>query len=232
MAKKKGGFGRFLGAITGSPYERMQKQIDKAIDEAESDRALAKTLKKMVKAIGQQYEEENIDEEEHDLLIEAIEDADPEGRTFGKLTDSSDAFYDSGEMPDSPKLNLGKRKNLDELMKSQGDEFVGSFGRDEFDDFKRTMAADFYADSDDAIAAGDHQAEIRTQNRVFADSDDGIDLLKKQMAQESGLEHHVEEEEEDENYYVDEDDVEWWKDDDGYWWYREPGQEDWQPHEE
>jgi len=232
MAKKKGGFGRFLGAITGSPYERMQKQIDKVIDEAESDRALSKTLKKMVKAIGQQYEDENIDEEEHDLLIEAIEDADPEGRTFGKLTDSSDAFYDSGDMPDSPKLNLGKRKNLDELMKSQGNEFVGSFGRDEFDDFKRTMAADFYADSDDAIAAGDHQAEIRTQNRVFADAEDGIDQLKKQMAQESGLEHHFEEEEEDENYYVDDDDVEWWKDDDGYWWYREPGQEDWQPHEE
>jgi len=232
MAKKKGGFGRFLGAITGSPYERMQKQIDKVIDEAESDRALSKTLKKMVKAIGQQYEDENIDEEEHDLLIEAIEDADPEGRTFGKLTDSSDAFYDSGDMPDSPKLNLGKRKNLDDLMKSQGNEFVGSFGRDEFDDFKRTMAADFYADSDDAIAAGDHQAEIRTQNRVFADAEDGIDQLKKQMAQESGLEHHIEEEEEDENYYVDDDDVEWWKDDDGYWWYREPGQEDWQPHEE
>jgi len=232
MAKKKGGFGRFLGAITGSPYERMQKQIDKAIDEAESDRALSKILKKMVKAIGQQYEDENIDEEEHDLLIEAIEDADPEGRTFGKLTDSSDAFYDSGDMPDSPKLNLGKRKNLDDLMKSQGNEFVGSFGRDEFDDFKRTMAADFYADSDDAIAAGDHQAEIRTQNRVFADAEDGIDQLKKQMAQESGLEHHIEEEEEDENYYVDDDDVEWWKDDDGYWWYREPGQEDWQPHEE
>ena len=231
MAKKKGGFGRFLGAITGSPYERMQKQIDKAIDEAESDRALAKTLKKMVKAIGDQYEEENIDEEEHDLLIEAIEDADPEGRTFGKLTDSSDAFYDSGDMPDSPKLNMGKRKNLDELMKAQGDEFTGSFGRDEFDDFKRTMAADFYADSDDAIAAGDHNAEIRTQNRVFADAEDGIDQLKRKMAEESGLEHHVEEEE-DENYYVDDDNVEWWKDDDGYWWYREPGEEEWQPHEE
>lgn len=231
MAKKKGGFGRFLGAITGSPYERMQKQIDKAIDEAESDRALAKTLKKMVKAIGDQYEEENIDEEEHDLLIEAIEDADPEGRTFGKLTDSSDAFYDSGDMPDSPKLNMGKRKNLDELMKAQGDEFTGSFGRDEFDDFKRTMAADFYADSDDAIAAGDHNAEIRTQNRVFADAEDGIDQLKRKMAEESGLEHHVEEEE-DENYYVDDDNVEWWKDDEGYWWYREPGEEEWQPHEE
>ena len=134
-------------------------------------------------------------------------------------------------MPDSPKLNLGKRKNLDELMKAQGNEFTGSFGRDEFDDFKRTMAADFYADSDDAIAAGDHQAEIRTQNRVFADAEDGIDQLKRKMAEESGLEHHVEEEE-DENYYVDDDDVEWWKDDEGYWWYREPGEEEWQPHEE
>ena len=37
--------------------------------------------------------------------------------------------------------------------------------------------------------------------------------------------------EEDENYYTDDDGVEWWKDDDGYWWYREPGQEDWQPHD-
>ena len=120
----------------------------------------------MVRAIGEQYENENIDEEEHDLLIEAIEDADPEGRTFGKLTDSSDEFYDSGEMPDSPKLKLGKRKNLDDLMKAQGNEFVGSFGRDEFDEFKRTMAADFYADSDDAIAAGRHTAEIRTQNSI------------------------------------------------------------------
>ena len=44
------------------------------------DRAL-KTLKKMVRAIGN-YENENIDEEEHDLLIGAIEDADPEGRTL------------------------------------------------------------------------------------------------------------------------------------------------------
>ena len=40
-----------------------------------------------------------------------------------------------------------------------------------------------------------------------------------------------EDEEEDEDYYTDEDGVEWWKDDDGYWWYREPGQDDWQPHD-
>ena len=80
----------------------------------------------------------NIDEEEHELLLESIEDVDPEQRTFQKLGDYSDAFYDEGEMPDSPELKLGKRKNLDELMKSQGNEFVGSFGRDEFDEFKKS----------------------------------------------------------------------------------------------
>ena len=230
MAKKKSGFGRILGAITGSPYERLEKQIDKVVAEAGSDRALAKTLKKLVKAIGDQYEEGNIDEEEHDLLLESIEDVDPEQRAFQKLGDDSDAFYDGGEMPDSPELKLGKRKNLDDLMKSQGNEFVGSFGRDEFDEFKKSMAADFYADSDEAIAAGDHQHEIRTQNRVFADAEEGINQLKQQMAEESGLEN-PDEDEEDENYYTDDDGVEWWKDDDGYWWYREPGQADWQPHD-
>ena len=93
------------------------------------------------------------------------------------------------------------------------------------------MSADFYADSDDAIAAGDHQQEIRTQNRVFADAEEGITQLKKKMAEESGLEDPNAGEEEDENYYTDDDGVEWWKDDDGYWWYREPGQADWQPHD-
>ena len=136
MAKKKGGFGRIFGAITGSPYERLLKQVDKVVSEAGSDRALAKTLRKLVKTVTQQYEEGNIDEEEHDLVIEAIEEADPEGRSFPKLTDDSDAFYDEGDMPDSPELKLGKRKNLDELMKSQGDEFTGSFGRDEFEELQ------------------------------------------------------------------------------------------------
>ena len=230
MAKKKRGFGRIFGAITGSPYERLLKQVDKVVAEAGSDRALAKTLRKLVKTVTQQYEEGNIDEEEHDLVVEAIEEVDPEDRSFPKLTDDSDAFYDEGDMPDSPELKLGKRKNLDELMKSQGNEFTGSFGRDEFEEFRNSMAADFYADSDDAIAAGDHQAEIRTQNRVFADVDEGINQLKKEMAQESGLEdpNSVEE---DEDYYTDDDGVEWWKDDEGYWWYREPGQDDWQPHD-
>ena len=76
-------------------------------------------LRKLVKTVTQQYEEGNIDEEEHDLVIEAIEEVDPEGRSFPKLTDDSDAFYDEGDMPDSPELKLGKRKNLDDLMKSR-----------------------------------------------------------------------------------------------------------------
>ena len=69
MAKKKRGFGRIFGAITGSPYERLLKQVDKVVDEADSDRALAKTLRKLVKTVGQQYEEGNIDDEEHDVVI-------------------------------------------------------------------------------------------------------------------------------------------------------------------
>lgn len=81
MAKKKSGFGRFLGAITGSPYERLLKQIDKMVDQFEDDQEeLAAQLEALVDQAGDAFEEENIDEEEHDLIIEAIEEADPEGR--------------------------------------------------------------------------------------------------------------------------------------------------------
>ena len=92
------------------------------------------------------------------------------------------------------------------------------------------MSNEFFAESDEAIAAGDHKAEIRTQNRVFADAEEGISNLKKQMVEESGLDDPNSEA--DEDYYTDDDGVEWWKDDDGYWWFREPGQEEWQPHDE
>ncbi|MGY8755572.1 MAG: hypothetical protein ACKVIR_07770 [Candidatus Poseidoniales archaeon] len=228
MAKKKGGFGRLLGAITGSPYERLLKQVDKVVNDASNDKVLAKTLKKLVTVVSQQYEEGNIDDEEHDLLVEAIEDADPNERTFSKLNDDSEEFY-SGDVPDAPELNVGKRKNLDELMKSQGDEFLGSFGRDEFEEYRQSMSAEFHNESDDAIAAGDHQADIRTQHRVFADAEVGIGDLKKQMVSESDLDDPTKSES---DYYTDDDGVEWWKDDEGYWWFREPGQDDWQPHEE
>ena len=199
----------------------------------DDDRKLARTLKKLVNIAAENFEQENIDEEEHDLIIEAIEEADPENRSFGKLSEEEDSFY-SGAVPDAPELKLGKRKNLDELMQSGGNEFVGSYGRDEFEEFKSRMTDDFFADSDDAIKKGDHQAEKRTENRVFGDENQDLDQLKQQISQESGLvDPNAEDEEEDlEGYTVDEDGVEWFEDEDGYWWYREEGQEDWQPFDE
>ena len=86
MAKKKGRIGRIFGAITGSPYERLIKQVDKLVDTNESERVLARNLVKLVKITGQSFEEEKIDEEEHDLIIEAIEDVDPQNRIFGKVS--------------------------------------------------------------------------------------------------------------------------------------------------
>ena len=240
MAKKKGGFGRFLGAITGSPYEKLLKQVDKLTEQyGEEEEELASQLEALVDQAGDLYEAEDIDEEEHDLLIEAIEEADPESRVFGKLGTEEDAFY-AGDAPDAPDLNLGKRKNLDELMTASGKEFTGSFGRDEFEEFKARMTDDFFADSDEAIQAGDHSATIRTENRVFADEEDELQNVKAMISQESGLADPtaVEEEEEeetfddDENYSVDEDGTEWFQDDDGYWWYRPEGEPEWLPWEE
>jgi hypothetical protein len=231
MAKKKGGLGRIFGAITGSPYERLLKQVEKLVKENEgNDRKLSNHLKKMVQIVGKNFKEENIDEEEHDLIIEAIEEADPEGRTFPKLSEDEDEFY-AGNLPDAPELKREKRKNLDDLMTSTGEEFVGSYGRDEFDEFKAKMTDEFYAESDEAIEAGDHQAEIRTEHRVFGGAEDDIDDVKKKFAEESGL-INPDEEEEDEGYSIDENGVEWFEDEDGYWWYREPGQNDWQAYEE
>ncbi len=234
MAKKKGGFGRFIGALTGTPYERLLKQVDKLVSEHEDDdRKLARTLQKLVKIVGENYEEENIDEEEHDLIIESIEEVDPENRSFDKLSEDEDSFY-SGAVPDAPELKLGKRKNLDELMQSKGNEFVGSYGRDEFEEFKSRMTDDFFAESDDAIRKGDHEAEVAKENRVFGDEDEELEQLKQQISKESGLvDPNAEDEEEDlEGYSVDEDGVEWFEDEDGYWWYREEGQDDWQPYDE
>ena len=236
MAKKKGGIGRFIGAITGTPYERILKQVDKLVSEYGNDeRKLAKNLKKLVSIVTENYENENIDEEEHDLLIEAIEEVDPDGRSFSKVSEDDDSFY-SGAVPDAPELNLGKRENLDDLMQSKGNEFVGSYGRDEFEEFKARMTNDFFAESDEAIRKGDHEAEIRTENRVFSDEQEELEQLKQQISQESGMvDPNAEEEEEEqdvEGYSVDENGVEWFEDEDGYWWFREEGQDDWQPYDE
>jgi len=240
MAKKKGGFGRLFGAIAGSPYERLLKLVEKTVDQFEDDEEeLAAQLEALVDQAADAYQEETIDEEEHDLVIEAIEEADPEGRTFGKIASEEDAFY-AGEIPDAPELKREKRINLDELMKAKGDEFTGSFGRDEFDEFGERMTDEFYQESDNAIRQGDHQAEIRTTNRVFGGAETDVDDAKRRIAEESGIanpatpqEEDVEDEEEyDGNYSIDEDGVEWFEDEDGYWWYREEGQTEWQPYDE
>ena len=120
-------------------------------------------------------------------------------------------------------------------MQSKGDEFVGSYGRDEFEEFKSRMTDDFFAESDDAIRKGDHEAPVAKENRVFGDENEELEQLKQQISQETGLvDPNAEEEveEEVEGYSIDEDGVEWFEDEDGYWWYREEGQDDWQPYDE
>ena len=231
MAKKKGRLGRLFGAITGSPYERLIKQVDKLVETSEDDRILGKNLVKLVKITGQNYEEEKIDEEEHDLIIEAIEEVDPQNRVFGKVSDDEDSFY-MGDSPEAPKLNLGKRKNLDQLMKSKGNEFTGSYGRDEYQEFRDKMTQDFLQESDKAVREGDHSANIGTVNRVFADADEEVQQLKKSISEETGMEDPNAEDDIPDGYSIDEDGTEWFEDEDGYWWYRLVGEEDWLPHEE
>ena len=231
MAKKKGRLGKIFGAITGSPYERLLKQVDKLVETNESDRVLAKNLVKLVKITGQNYEEEKIDEEEHDLIIEAIEDVDPQNRTFGKVSKDEDSFY-MGDSPEAPELNLGKRKNLDQLMKSKGNEFTGSYGRDEFQEFRNRMTQDFLEESDKAVRDGDHSANLGGVNRAFVDVDEDVRNLKKSISAETGMEDPNAEEELPEGYSIDEDGTEWFEDEDGYWWYRLEGEEDWEPHDD
>jgi hypothetical protein len=232
MARKKRGIGKLLGVITGSPYDRLLKQIEKSAKEHDDDRTLARELKKLSRTVQKQYQEDNIDDEEHDLLMEEIEEADPEERSFPKLDTEEDEFY-MGDIPDAPKLDVGKEVDLDELMRSKEGSFTSTYGREEFDEFRSRMTDEFHADSEEAIQAGDHQAEIRTQHRVFADADQDTDDLKRQYVADSDLvDPNAPQEDDDENYRVDEDGTEWWKDDDGYWWYRDRGEDDWQPYEE
>ena len=111
--KKKGGLSRFLGAITGSPYERLQKQIEKMVAESSSDKSLAKSIEKMVKLIANQYEG-NIDEEEHDLLVEEVEEVDPKEGCFQNLKKMK--TLSTVRKCRILRFKIGKTINLDELM--------------------------------------------------------------------------------------------------------------------
>ncbi|MBT4059685.1 MAG: hypothetical protein HOE69_05185 [Euryarchaeota archaeon] len=231
MARKKKGIGGFLGSLTGTPYDRLNRHIEKT--EASHDgQNLERELNKIAKIVRREYNDEHIDEEEHDVLIEAIEEIHPSGKVFPKLL-ADEESYDETNMPDAPDIELGGPVNLDDLMRARSDSFQGSWGSDEYDDYKRQMAEEFYKDSDEAIASGDHdhmQSQDPGGSRVFSDVEDTAEEVKKDILREQGVDVK-EEEEEDEDYYVDDENVEWWRDDDGAWWYRMPGDEDWYPGE-
>ena len=231
MARKKKGLGGFLGSLAGTPYDRLSRHIEKTEEGTEIDE-LGRELNKIAKIVRREYEQENIDEEEHDLLIEAIEDVHPDGRTFSKLQSESEEDYDAENMPDAPEPELGGPVNLDELMRSRTDSFQGSWGSNEYDDYKRQMAEEFYKDSDEAVASGDHdqmQSQDPVAGRVFHDVEDTADEVKKNIMREQGEDVDEVEESDDEDYYVDDENVEWWRDDDGQWGYRTPGNDDWYP---
>jgi hypothetical protein len=230
VARKKKGFGKFLGSLTGSAYDRTIRQIDKVVEETEPD-GLGRQLNGLVRSVRGFFDEGNISAGEHDLLLEAIEEVHPEGTIFPKLESDDDEFYDETNMPDAPELELGGPVNLDELM-SSSKEGQGSWGSDEYDDYKRKMAEEFYRDSDDAIASGDH-GRMRSQDpghRVYHDVEEEAESVKRAILEERGDEVPAEEVVED--HYFDDDGVEWWKDDDGQWWYRPEGEQDWSPWDE
>ena len=136
LARKKKGLGGFLGSLAGTAYDRLSRHIEKTEENTEIEQ-LGRELNKIVKIVRREYDQENIDEEEHDILIEAIEEVHPDGRTFPKLQSESNEDYDAENMPDAPELELGGPVNLDDLMRSRTDSFQGSWGSNEYDEIGR-----------------------------------------------------------------------------------------------
>ena len=236
MARKRKGLGRILGSLTGSPYDRLMHQIDK-VQEDTDDQDLGRELDTLARIIRQQYDQERIDAEEHDLLLEEVEEIHPDGNTYEKLEDDTDEIFGDDQMPDAPEPELGKEINLDQLMSSRSDAFQGSWASNEYDDYKRQMAEEFYKESDDAITSGDH-SNLRSQDphgsRVFHDVEEEANQVKRKILEEQGEEEGEPapaRQEEDESFRVDEDGVEWWQDEDGQWWYRPADENDWFPWE-
>ncbi len=231
MAKRKSRFSKFLGALTGTPYDKLLKQVEKLPDVHEGDKELSKEIRRFMKIITKAHKEERIDDDEHDLLIEELEDIDPEGRTFNKINEEEE-FYSGEGVPDTPNVKVGKNIDLDSLMRKKSDQFTGSFGRSEFDEYREKMALQFAEESKEAVVEGySSRTNVDPTGRVFRDDEEDALETKRRIAVESGL-IDENEESDDDNYSVDEDGVEWFQDEDGEWWYREPGEEDWMPSEE
>jgi hypothetical protein len=234
--KKKGGFGKFIGSLGGNPYDRLMGQFDRTVKQHEDDEdELADQLDRFVRIARRRFDEGEIDDEEHDLLMEEVEDVHPTGKSYPRLGDSGDEFYDSDDIPDAPELRIGKDVDLDDLLSSSGSS-QGSWGTSEYDEYRERMAAEFMRESNEAIASGDHEmvtAQDPGGGRVFADDEDEAKETKRKIMIEEGLIDEDEaEEESDDGIEVDEDGVEWWEDEEGQWWYRPPNEEDWYAYEE
>ena len=76
MAKRKSRFSKFLGALTGTPYDKLLKQIEKLPEINEDDKDLSKEIRRFVKIITKAHKDERIDDEENDLLVKELEDID------------------------------------------------------------------------------------------------------------------------------------------------------------
>ena len=182
MAKRKGRFGKFIGALTGTPYDRLLKQIGKLIDDNEDDRELTRAVNQMSKMTSRMRKEERIDDDEHDLLMEELEDIDPDGRTFERMNEE-EAYYTGEGVPDAPTMRAGKNVNLDELMKKKADVFTGSFGREEFEEYREKMAQDFAEESREAVNEGYSQrGSADPTGRVFRDDEEEALETKRRIA--------------------------------------------------
>ncbi|RAH15177.1 MAG: hypothetical protein CMB56_003420 [Methanobacteriota archaeon] len=233
MVKRKSRFSKFIGALTGTPYDKLLKQIENLPDVLEDDRQLAREIRKFMKIIVKANKEGKIDDDEHDLLIEELEDIDPEGRTFDKINDEDDEYYSTEGVPDAPSVKTGKNIDLDSLMRKKSNQFTGSFGREEFESYREQMALEFAEESRNALEEGysnKSDNNIDPTGRVFRDDEEDALETKRRIAIESGLINETENLEEE--YTVDEDGVEWYEDENGQWWYREPDENDWYPAEE
>ena len=98
----------------------------------ENDKDLSKEIRRFVKIITKAHKDERIDDDEHDLLVEELEDIDTDGRIFDKLNEEEE-FYSGEGVPDTPTEKVGKNVDLDSLMRKKSDQFTGSFGRSEFE---------------------------------------------------------------------------------------------------
>ena len=102
MAKKRG-FGRFLGGLAGRPYDQLMNRLEKISGDF-SGGALADECDKFVSTVRKTLDKEQIDEEEHDLLMEEVEEVHPNGKTYPRLGDDSEEFYEGDNLPDAPEL--------------------------------------------------------------------------------------------------------------------------------